>query len=353
MKKVYISFLLHGNMCYDRYTKQEIREKFPQIYVTGVRAMHQFPEVTAHIDLPGLTVLSLKHHAHWFLDELQPLIERRQAVMVGCQYAASHAMCSDEESDLVAGCTSMRIMRDELQPDVSTFFNQEIPFHPQTPYIMNRIGARRLIIRPAGWRRPRRVKGIDGSELIAYPMHLTNISEYDLEGLAEFYDSHEDGDFLMVGGDFELLGNVGEFVEKLRALAERGKYIEWMTVDRYEDEIGVQDEYEAVSCFGPTSEDRESSPSFVRWTGDPEDMIWHGYAVEALDAIRSADFAQVAALTHDLGGVDVAIEKAWTTKPDNVWDHRFEHVLEYPETEERYLAVTGKPPLISRACISC
>ena len=29
MKTVYISFLLHGNMCYDRYTKQEIREKFP------------------------------------------------------------------------------------------------------------------------------------------------------------------------------------------------------------------------------------------------------------------------------------------------------------------------------------
>ncbi|MBM4087317.1 MAG: hypothetical protein FJ272_21205, partial [Planctomycetes bacterium] len=82
MKTVYTSFLLHGNMCYDRYTKQEIREKFPKIYATGVRAMHKFPEVTAHIDFPGLTLLSLKHHAQWFLDELKPLVDRKQIIMV-------------------------------------------------------------------------------------------------------------------------------------------------------------------------------------------------------------------------------------------------------------------------------
>ena len=63
MKKLFISLLLHGNMCYDRYVKQEIRETFPQIYAAGIRALHRFPEVTAHIDFPGLTVLSLKHYA--------------------------------------------------------------------------------------------------------------------------------------------------------------------------------------------------------------------------------------------------------------------------------------------------
>ena len=81
MKTVYISFLLHGNMCYDRYTKQEIRAKFPGIYAAGIRAMHRFSEVTAHIDFPGLTTLSLKHHASWLLDELRPLIERKQVVI--------------------------------------------------------------------------------------------------------------------------------------------------------------------------------------------------------------------------------------------------------------------------------
>jgi hypothetical protein len=72
MKTVYMSFLLHGNMCYDRYTKQEIRDKFPRIYGAGVRALHKFPDATAHIDLPGLTLLSLRRYAPWLMDEMPP-----------------------------------------------------------------------------------------------------------------------------------------------------------------------------------------------------------------------------------------------------------------------------------------
>ncbi len=231
MKKVYISFYLHGNMCYDRYTKQEIRAKFPAIYANGIRAMHRFPEVTAHIDFPGLTLLSLKHHAPWLLEELQPLVARGQVVMVGCQYAASHAMCADEESDLVADRVTMEAMRDELQPDISTFFSQEAPFHQQFPYIMRQIGATRLISGPEGWSRPGRVRGIEGSELVIYPTDSRNCR---LDRLEEFYDSHEDGDFVMTGGDFEMLGRVEDFVAKIQELAQRGKIIEWMTVDRYE-----------------------------------------------------------------------------------------------------------------------
>jgi len=346
VKTVYISFLLHGNMCYDRYTKQEIRAKFPGIYAAGIRAMHRFSEVTAHIDFPGLTTLSLKHHASWLLDELRPLIERKQVVMVGCQYAASHALCADEESDLLAARLGMDITRDELQADTSTFFPQEIAFHPQSPYIMNQIGATRLIVMPEGWKRPRKVRGIDGSEVNVYPLDIANCR---LEKLEEFHDSHDDGDFVMAGGDFELLGNVEAFVEKIADLAARGKLIEWTTVDRYEREVGIQDTCQAPNPFGQAAEDREASPSFSRWVGDPEDMIWHGHAVKAMDAVRSAGFAKVAARLHGLGEVDVPLNGAWTTEPDNVWDHRFEHVAEYPETEQRYLTSDGEPTLLSRA----
>ena len=108
-------------------------------------------EVTAHIDFPGLTLLSLKRYAPWFLEELKPLVDRRQVVMAGCQYAASHALASDEESDLVASRVSMELMRRELQSDCATFFPQEIVFHPQMPHIMNQIGVRRLIVMPDGW----------------------------------------------------------------------------------------------------------------------------------------------------------------------------------------------------------
>ena len=345
MKKVFTSFLLHGNMCYDRYTKQEIRDKFPRIYATGIRAMRRFPEVTAHIDFPGLTVLSLKRHAPWLLDELRPLIERGRVVMVGCQYAASHAMCSDEESDLVADRVSMEILREELGCDCSVFFTQEAPFHPQLPHMLREAGAMSLIAMPQGWSRPRRVRGMNGSEIDVYPLDPRNVR---LESLEAYSDSHADGDFVMMGGDFELLGNIEAYVEKLAELAAKGKVIEWTTIPRHERDVGVTETCDAPPPFGQAPEDREPSPSFSRWTGRPEDAIWRGFAARALEAVRAAGFARLAARRSGLAEVDVPLEEAWTRLPDNAWDHHFEHVLEYPETERR-LASGGDATLLTRA----
>jgi hypothetical protein len=345
-KTVFISFLLHGNMCYDRYTKQEIRDKFPRIYATGVRALAAHPEVTAHIDFPGLTLLSLKQYAPWFLKELKPLVDRRQVVMVGCQYAASHALASDEESDLIASRISMELMRRELQSDCSTFFPQEMVFHPQLPYIMNQIGARRLIVMPDGWDRPRRVQGIEGSSVEVYPLDLRAIR---LGKLEEYYDSHADGSFVMGGGDFEQLGDINAYVAEIARLAQKGKIIRWSTVDRYEQEIGVTVRCAAPHPFGQAQEDRELSPSFSRWMTHPQDTIWRGHAVQTLDVLRAAGFAQTAATLHNLGAVDVPLKQSWTTLPDNPWDTRFEEVNEYPETEAECLAPGGEPTLLSRA----
>jgi hypothetical protein len=351
MKKVYVSFLLHGNMCYDRYTKQEIRQKFPLIYAAGIRAMQRYPQVTAHIDFPGLTTLSLRHHAQWFLDELQPLIDRGQAVMLGCQYAASHAMCADEESDLQACRVSMDITRDLLQRDTTAFFNQEIPFHPQTPYILNQAGVTRLVSRSVdGWTRPRRVRGIEGSELIQYP--LIGVQMRRRKDLWDaFYDELEDGDFLMIGGDFEHMRHfdVERILETQAAMAAEGRVIEWMTMDRYEREVGIDTCWDEPRVYGTALEDDPESPSFSRWVGDPEDMIWHGHAVRAMEAVRAAGFAKLIAQQYGLGEADVPVAAAWTQPPDNVWDQRYEEVLEYPETETQYLAPEHERTLLNRA----
>jgi hypothetical protein len=345
-KTVYLSFLFHGNMCYDRYTKQEIREKFPRIYATGVRALRRYPEVTAHIDFPGLTLLSLKHHAPWFLEELKPLVDRGQVVLAGCQYAASQALCSDEESDLLASRVTMEMLRRECASGASAFFPQEAVFHPQMPYVMDQIGARRLLTWTEHWQRPRRVRGIDGSTVIVYPI---NWSRVHLGKLEEYYDTHEDGSFVMSGGDFEQLGDLQAYQEEIVRLAAKGKIIKWTTIDRYEREVGIHDECEAPHPFGQGAEDSEDSPSFSRWTTHPEDTIWHGYAVRALDAVRAAGFAKLCASLHKLAPVDVPLAQTWTTVPDNPWDARFEEVEEYPETEANYLTPDGQPTLVSRA----
>ena len=200
-------------------------------------------------------------------------------------------------------------------------------FHPQLPYIMNQIGARRLIVMPDGWDRPRRVRGIDGSSVLVYPLDLRAIQ---LGKLEEYYDSHADGSFVMAGGDFEQLGDIDAYVSEIARLAQKGKIIRWTTVDRYEQEIGVHIECAAPHPFGQAQEDREPNPSFSRWMTHPQDMVWHGHAVPALDALRAAGFAQAAATIHKLGAVDVPLKESWTTLPDNPWDTRFEEVNEYP-----------------------
>lgn len=345
-KKIYLSFLLHGNMCYDRYTKHEIREKFPILYATGLRELRRFPQVTAHIDFPGLTTLSLKHHAPWFVDELRPLIAGKQVVMVGCQYGASHAMCSDEESDLIASRLGMQLIRDELQPDVATFFPQEIAFHPQMPYVMNQVGARRLIVAPPDrWLHPKRVTGIDGSQVDVYPLDKRFC---DVARLEELYDAAEDGDFVLTGGDFEMLGNIEAYVRQIAALAEKGKIIEWTTVERYEQEIGVREEVDAPGPFGYTTNDTVASPSFSRWVAHPDDPAWHIEAVRAADALRTAGFAEAAAALHGLESGNVPWQERWTTEPANPWARDFEHATEFPEAESRYLT-GGEPTLLSRA----
>jgi hypothetical protein len=345
-KTVYLSFLFHGNMCYDRYTKQEIREKFPRIYATGVRALRRFSEVTSHIDFPGLTLLSLKHHAPWFLEELKPLVERGQVVMAGCQYAASQALCSDEESDLLACRVTMEMMRREFGAGMTSLFPQEAVFHPQMPYIMEQVGARRLLTWSEDWQRPRRVRGLDGSTVILYPVNWDKVC---LGKLEEYYDTHEDGSFVMSGGDFEQLGDLQTYQDEIARLAAKGKIIKWTTVDRYEKEVGIREEYVTPGPFGHAIQDAEASPSFSHWTSHPEDVIWHSYAVRALDAIRTASFAKFCASMHKLGPVDVPLSQAWTTGPDNPWDAKFEEAGEFPETEANYLTTDGQPTLLSRA----
>ena len=63
-----------------------------------------------------------------------------------------------------------------------------------------------------------------------------------------------------------------------------------MTIDRYEREIGLFEDYRATVPFGRQDYDTEGSPSFARLVADVEDVRWHGHAVAAMDH-PSAGFA--------------------------------------------------------------
>ena len=75
---VYVSFMLHGNMSYDRYTKQTIEESFPRLYRKGVDALLADPSVPAVVDLSGITIRWLDRVAPDVLEGLRLLAKRGQ-----------------------------------------------------------------------------------------------------------------------------------------------------------------------------------------------------------------------------------------------------------------------------------
>ena len=225
MKRVYLSLFLHGNMCYDRYTKQVIRDCFPGIYCHGNPRHASLPPGDRAHRLSGLTTLSLKHGAPWFLEELKPLIERGQVVMADVStQPATPCACSTKRERPRGNPRGMAIIcATRSIRGASSFFPQEWPFHPQSPYLVTQAGARRTFVMNDAWERPRRVTGLNGNEVLIYArdrrMRLANLENT----LEAYYDSHPDGAFLLAGGDFEDLGNVGRIVAKMEELAARAR----------------------------------------------------------------------------------------------------------------------------------
>jgi len=346
MKTVYLTLMLHGNMCYDRYTKHTIREQFPRLYRTAVTALRGYPEVTAHIDLPGITIKSLQMVAPDLVSDLQDLARRGQVVFVGCQYAASHAICCDAETDVQAGRLTMDIIRRELGFEPTGFFPQEIVHHPQTPWVMKQIGARWVIVGERDWRRPRRLVGLDGTEVIGIPLNYAHLPHSALE---QTFDACEDGDLLVTGGDFEMLADVDALVAQVERLRSRGKNVEFTTFDAYLAQHPPLERVRIESCSGYQPEDAPTSPTFSRWTADPSDIEVHSHARPTMEALRAAGI--LAATAQALWGVeaDETTESAAVAAPDNPWAADFEGVEDFPEVGPRYLSAEGKPTLFSEA----
>ena len=55
-KTVYVTFVYHGNMCWDRYTKDQIRAWFTRMYRSITEVWKQNPELGSNVELSGVTL---------------------------------------------------------------------------------------------------------------------------------------------------------------------------------------------------------------------------------------------------------------------------------------------------------
>ncbi|MBQ0006399.1 MAG: hypothetical protein KBS57_03230, partial [Alistipes sp.] len=59
-KTVYISYVLHGNMNYDRYVRPTIWKEFPVIYDNLLTFMDEHPDFCGQVQFSGQTLSSLQ-----------------------------------------------------------------------------------------------------------------------------------------------------------------------------------------------------------------------------------------------------------------------------------------------------
>jgi len=346
-KIVYVTLIYHGNMCWDRYTKDQIRRDFTKAYRLIVDVWKKHPELRSNVELSGVTVKTLQQTAPDLLEDMKRLEKTGRLVFVGTHYAAQVNLCTDEETELRSIRLGTEINRRELGVKVHGFWPQEISYYPQLPRVLREAGLEWTVIRPIKFRkRPIRLRGLDGSEIIGIPLCNMQL----IEDFEQLYDQCSDGDLIAFGGDFEanwpdILSRLLKAVNNLR---KKGKRIEFATVPEYLMKHPIVEVEEMPVFRASNPEESDKSPSLSRWVSDPLDIIVHEQTKRAMYAVRHAE--TLATLVKEAYGVDVnlPIEKSKMTLIDDPAGWSIEDVKDFPQVETDYLSLEGKPTMLSR-----
>jgi len=346
IKTVYVTFVYHGNMCWDRYTKAQIREGFPTIYRLIVDIWKQNPELGSNVELSGVTLKTLQQVAPDLLDDMKKLEKMGRLVFVGTHYAAQVNLCTDEETEIKSIWLGTEINRRELGVTVHGFWPQEVSYYPQLPRVLTELGLGWTIIRPTRFlTRPIRLKGLDGTEIIGIPLLPLRVDEFE-----QLYDKFSDGDLMAFGGDFEanwppILMSILEASKHLR---EKGKNVEFVTIPEYLEKHSIVEVEEMPVFRASNREENVNSPSLSRWVSDPLDIIIHEQTKRSMYAVRHAE--ALASLLKEAYNVDVdlPIEESKTTLVDEPSGWCIEGIEDFPEVETEYLSRDGKMRMLSR-----
>ena len=158
-----------------------------------------------------------------------------------------------------------------------------------------------------------------------------------------------DGAFFLWGTDFELLPDLVDIQQHIRGLARNLNIdIQFSTMPRWLSEYGQPKKIVDLEPIGHGIGKSSDMESFSRWVLKPLDIRIRHYSVPAMAAIRRAELI-TGALGEREKEVDIPIAQTISPSVDNPWDTMFEHALEFPEDEQRYLYHQGKSTALSRA----
>ena len=339
-KKVYMSYILHGNMNYDRYVRPTIWRDFPVIYNNLLDFMDEHPDFKGQLQFSGQTLNSMKQAAPEVLEHALKIHQRGQLNFTGTFYSEPVNVNMDGETNYRCAWLGTKIVED-FSEWTDGFYLQERAYHPQLPWILNNANVSWTpVITGDDSFFPFRLKGMDGSASICVPITREGITKKIIEA--------PKNSLIVIEEDYEIPSS---FTSTYNAIAKfnaehKDIEVEWITVKEYIRKFGVKEE--KYVDHSAKAKNRDNG-TYSRWTADPLDIIVQDYTNKAMADFRNARIWN-ALLNYQYGhNPDVPFEQSDVTLKEDPLIWNIERADLYPDVEPKYLTRNGEITLLSKA----
>lgn len=339
-KKVYMTYILHGNMNYDRYVKSRIWDEFPVIYNNLLNYLEEHPQYKGQLQLSGQTYESLKQVAPYVIENAEKLHKRGQINYTGTFYSEPVNVSIDGETNLRCMRLGTEIIARELG-STDGFYLQERAYHAQLPWILNETNVTWVPVKTGDDSFfPFKMSGMDGSTTICVP----NITRGNFPGILEQAPPNS---LLTIEGDYEIPQSFGVIFDRVNLYLEDHPEIEveWITVKEYIEKFGVKEE----RFVDHTALARHiNHGTYSRWTADPLDIIVQDYTNKAMNDFRAANMMNsLCRKLYDLN-LDLPYTESDVSMIYDPLAWAIASTADYPEVEQTYLAREGIVTMLSK-----
>ena len=340
-KRVYMSYILHGNMNYDRYVRTTLWRDFPVIYDNLLIFLDEHPDFKGQLQFSGQTLGSLMQAAPHVLDHAMRIHERGQLNFTGTFYSEPVNVNMDGETNYRCALLGTRMVEDFLGEKTDGFYLQERAYHPQLPWIFNQsdVSWTPIITNDDSWR-PFRLLGMDGSTSVCVP--ITRSKAVERAAVAP------ENSLITIEEDYEIPQKFGRTYQQVADFNAQSEDVElvWITVKEYIEKFGVDEERYVDHSAKVNS---LNDGTYSRWTADPQDIIIQDYTARAMADFRAADiFSALLRYGKNLV-VDKEISQSDVTSVDDPLAWNIERADLYPDVEPKFLTRDGKVTVLSRS----
>lgn len=339
-RTVYITYILHGNMNYDRYVRPTIWKEFPVIYNNLLNFMDEHPDFKGQLQFSGQTLGSLLQTAPQVVDHALAIHKRGQLNFTGTFYSEPVNVNMDGETNYRCAWLGTKIV-ESIVGSTDGFYLQERAYHPQLPWILNHSNVSWTpVITGDNSNYPFKIRGTDGSVSVCVPITRTSIID-------KIRDAPNNS-LIAVEEDYEIpqvFTSTYDEVTKFNTSQKDVKVI-WITVKEYIKKFGVKEErYVDHVIKAKNIEDG----TYSRWTSDPLDIIVQNYTNNAMNDFRSAKIVNAITSYYYNKIFDIPFNKAQLTlhKDPLIWN--IEQADLYPDIAPKFLSRDGEVTLLSKA----